>query len=140
MSQNIPNATSTNRMSSGGYAAAMDGKSALWGGIEFGGNAHQTAVDDGGAAFAASTDADTVLFGGDTSNGNGGTLTLSSADAVEGRAIVVNDEGGNAGATGAAITIDTEGSETIDGGTSISIATNNGTARVYSDGSNWFTW
>lgn len=64
------------------------------------------------------------------------TVTLSSADAYEGNEVVVKDAGGNAGTN--AITIDTEGSETIDGGTSTSVGTNYGSARLVSDGSNWF--
>ncbi len=67
------------------------------------------------------------------------TITLSTTDTVVGRTIIVKDESGTAGSSN--ITIDTEGSENIDGSaTGISIVANFGSVRLYSDGSNWFTW
>lgn len=72
----------------------------------------------------------------DTSGG-AVTVTLASAMVAEGAHIVVNDEGGSAGTN--AITIATEGSETIDGATSQSVGSNYGALTLYSDGTNWFT-
>lgn len=72
----------------------------------------------------------------DTSGG-AVTVTLASAMVAEGAHVIVNDEGGAAGTN--AITIDTEGSETIDGATSQSVGSNYGTLTFYSDGANWFT-
>ena len=66
------------------------------------------------------------------------TITLASAAVADGVQVIVNDEQGNAGTN--AITVDTEGGETIDGATSQTIGSNYGELRLYSDGSNWFTW
>jgi hypothetical protein len=65
------------------------------------------------------------------------TVTLASADATDGRVVIVKDESGGAGTNN--ITVATEGSETIDGASSQTISTNYGVLRLYSDGSNWFT-
>lgn len=65
------------------------------------------------------------------------TITLASSVLADGAWLLVNDEGGNAGTN--AITIDTEGTETIDGGASVSISSNYGSLLLYSDGANWFT-
>lgn len=67
------------------------------------------------------------------------TVTLATADAKAGRVVVVKDESGGAGSQNA-ITIDTEGGETIDGAGSTSISTDHGSVRLYSDGTNWFTF
>lgn len=67
------------------------------------------------------------------------TVTLASAAVGEGHWLVVSDESGGAGGVGQAITIDTEGGETIDGAASVTIDENHGAIWVYSDGANWFT-
>lgn len=72
----------------------------------------------------------------DTS-GNAVTVTLASAMAEDGAEVLIKDEGGNAATN--AVTVDTEGSESIDGATSQSIASNYGVLRLYSDGSNWYS-
>lgn len=64
------------------------------------------------------------------------SLTLTSAQCVAGRVIVVKDAGGGAGANN--ITIDTEGAETIDGAATLVISTNYDKVTLYSDGSDWF--
>ena len=64
------------------------------------------------------------------------TITLRSVDCVQGRIIIIKDESDGAG--GYAITVDTQGAETIDGVDSYLIDTNYGYVKVYSDGSNWF--
>lgn len=66
------------------------------------------------------------------------TVTLQSSSVANGKIYIINDEGGNAGANN--ITIATEGSETIDGNATATISSNHGTLRVYSDGTNWFTF
>ena len=68
----------------------------------------------------------------------GGTVTISSSDAAMGRMFIIKDQGGNAGTNN--IVIDTEGVETIDGAASVTITDNYGVVRLYSDGSNLFTW
>lgn len=76
------------------------------------------------------------VVGVDTSGG-AVTVTLDSALLASGRFIDVVDVGGSAGTN--SITVDTEGTETIDGGTSTAIASNYGQLRLFSDGNNWFT-
>ncbi len=71
-----------------------------------------------------------------TSGGN--TVTLGSSQVEDGRIIIVKDESGNAGTDN--ITVATQGSETIDGAATVTINTNYGVVRLYSDGSNWFTF
>jgi len=63
------------------------------------------------------------------------SLTLKTAQAVEGRTIVIKDAGGNAGINN--ITIDTEGAETIDGAATAVINTNYSAINIYCDGTNW---
>lgn len=67
------------------------------------------------------------------------TITLASAMLTEGAWLIINDESGGAGGVGQAITIDTEGSETIDGASSITLNGNFDAVFLYSDGSNWFS-
>ena len=69
------------------------------------------------------------------------TVTLATAlmnDGPDARLVIVKDEGGAAGSN--TLTIATEGSETIDGNSTATITSNYGAVRLYSDGSNWFTW
>jgi len=67
------------------------------------------------------------------------TITLATADVVAGKVIYIKDESGLADAAANKITIDTQGAETIDGVASITIIVAYGAARLYSDGTNWFT-
>lgn len=71
----------------------------------------------------------------DTSGGTV-TLTLASADAVAGQVIMVKDIAGTSATS--AITIDTEGSETIDENASITLDTAFESVILGSDGTNWF--
>jgi hypothetical protein len=67
------------------------------------------------------------------------TVTLSTECAnVEGLPLHIKDAGGNAGTNN--ITIDTEGSETIDGSATVTISSNDDSVSLYSDGSNWFIY
>ena len=84
-----------------------------------------TTVSDAGRIYPVDT------------GGGAVTVTLASAMVAEGVHVTVNDEGGAAGTN--AVTIATEGSETIDGATSQSIGSNYGTLSLYSDGTNWYT-
>jgi len=72
----------------------------------------------------------------DTSGG-GVTVTLASADANNGNFVSIVDVGGAAGTN--AITLNTEGSENIDGGASNTMESDYGALIVSSDGTNWFT-
>lgn len=66
------------------------------------------------------------------------TITLATADTTDGLVIMVKDESGGAATNN--ITVDTQGAETIDGASSIAISANYGVLRMYSDGTNWFTF
>lgn len=72
-----------------------------------------------------------------TDSGNTGTITISSDDIAHERVIIVKDKGGNASTNN--ITVDTEGSENIDGGT-LTINSDYGKRRIYCDGDNAFTF
>ena len=65
-------------------------------------------------------------------------ITLPTAQAVNGRAILVKDSGGNS--SNNSITIGTEGSETIDGEATFIINSDYDVIRIYSDGTNWFLY
>jgi hypothetical protein len=66
------------------------------------------------------------------------SLTLPTAQVKAGRTIVIKDAGGNASVNN--ITIDTEGSETIDGAATYVISSDYDAINLYSDGSNWFIY
>lgn len=67
------------------------------------------------------------------------TVTLSTDDVKVGRILIIKDESGAANGTNK-ITIDTEGAELIDGAASVDITTGYGVIRLYSDGTNWYTF
>ena len=77
-----------------------------------------------------------ILFA-DPSGTGGITITLASADAQPGHGIMVIDTGAAAGAN--PITVNTEGTETIDGGSSKKIDQDSSQILLESDGSNWFS-
>ncbi len=101
-----------------------------------------TVVVGGGVALAHiskdtnyTTTADNCIVSVD-STGGAVTITLGSASVATGKIVVIKDAGGSANSNN--ITIDTEGSETIDGSASTSITSDYGVVRLYSDGTNWF--
>lgn len=65
------------------------------------------------------------------------TVTLRTAQLRAGRTCTLKDESGAAATNN--ITIATEGSETIDGAATDTIAGDYGGVTYYSDGTNWFT-
>lgn len=81
------------------------------------------------------TDGDQIIFV-DTS-GSPVTVTLSTQDREDGFNVIVVDSGGNANTN--TITIDTEGSATINGASSTTIETDYSAKAIASDGANWFT-
>jgi len=70
------------------------------------------------------------------------TVTIATTAINEtGRVFIINDETGVAGDTALNnIVIDTEGSQTIDGTSSVSIVANYGSLRLYTNGTNLFSW
>ena len=93
-------------------------------------------VERTATAVATSSAAETIIGVTDTSAPR--TITLDTDDVIDGRIIIINDESGAAGTNN--ITIATEATETIDGSATQTISTNYGVLRVYSDGTNWFTF
>jgi len=71
-----------------------------------------------------------------TATGAVTSLTLPTAQTLEGRVIIIKDTGGNAGTN--SITIDTEGSEKIDGEDTLVLDNDYDSYTLMSDGSNWF--
>ena len=69
---------------------------------------------------------------------SGGAVTVTLPSSMpEGKVFVIKDKGA---ASSNAITIDTAGSETIDGAASIQIISNHGAANLMYDGSNYLVW
>jgi hypothetical protein len=66
------------------------------------------------------------------------SLTLPTAQTLAGRTIHIKDAGGNAATNN--ITVDTGGSETIDGSATLVLNQDYMSRALYSDGSNWFIY
>lgn len=88
-----------------------------------------------GAATYTVDEYDELLHVTYTSVG-GVVITIPTSLVIDGQMFSVKDAGGNANTY--AITIETEGSETIDGAASDSITTDYGFQTYYCDGTNWF--
>ena len=73
-----------------------------------------------------------------TGSGQAVSVMILTECLKNGRTLIFKDEGGDA--TNNNITITGEGGETFDGAGQIVIAANYGVVRLYSDGSNWFTF
>lgn len=73
--------------------------------------------------------------------GTGAPVTVNlpaAASGNTGKTLIVKDAGGGAGTNN--ITIDANGAETIDGAATLVISSNYGVARLYCNGTAWFTW
>lgn len=79
---------------------------------------------------------DHVLLVTYTTTGAVTSLTLPTAQTLDGRVLVIKDAGGNANTNN--ITIDTEGSQTIDGSATFTLDGDDEYLKLCSDGSNWF--
>ena len=78
-------------------------------------------------------------IGVNTAGGGVTVNVISAAVAGAGYILTVKDEGGVAATGGKNITVDPDGSETVDGSaSSLVINTNYGFIRIISDGTNWF--
>lgn len=71
-----------------------------------------------------------------TATGAVTSLMIPTEQTTEGRVLIVKDAGGSAGTNN--ITIETEGSEKIDGDFTLVINSDHSAINLYSDGSNWF--
>ena len=73
-------------------------------------------------------------------NTTGGAVTvdLPATAPAAGKVWIVKDEGGDAGTNH--VTISAGGTTQIDGGTTATISSNYGVSRIYSNGSQYFTW
>lgn len=87
-------------------------------------------------ATSVNSTGESVIGVTDTSSAR--TITIDTDDEVAGRVLIVKDESG--GAATHNITVDTEGSSTIDGASSKVISTNYGVLRMYFRNGNWFTF
>lgn len=88
------------------------------------------------AASTTHTTPETIV--GITNTAAPRTITIPTAYNVTGKILVFKDESG--GAAGQNITIATQGAANIDGAATATISANYGTIRLYSDGTNWFTF
>lgn len=78
-----------------------------------------------------------ILIFADTTSGPA-TATIQSADIVDDTLFIIKDEFGNASTNN--ITIDTQGSETIDGVSSVDIQVNYGVVRLMARSGNLLSW
>jgi len=69
---------------------------------------------------------------------DGLVITLVLAERFKNKTVIIKDESGLAGSTG--ITMRRSGLAEIDGATNVNISTNFGVLRLYSDGTDWFSW
>ena len=89
-------------------------------------------------ATAVSANAGDDYFVGVTDTSVARTITLTTASVADGRTYIIKDESGAAGTNN--ITIATQAAQTIDGASTVVITVDHGVLRVYSDGTNWFTF
>jgi len=115
----------------GGYAFES---LSIDGGISVGGN-YTGNITTVAAATYDLLSTDYILYVTYTATGAVTSLTLPTAQVVEGRVIIIKDGGGNSGTN--SITIDTEGAETIDGSATAVVATNYNSINLFCDGTNW---
>lgn len=71
-----------------------------------------------------------------TATGAVTSLTLPTAQCLNGRTIIIKDSGGKAGTNN--ITIDTEGAEKIDGQDTLVLVADHEKLTLVSNGTNWF--
>jgi len=91
-------------------------------------------VDVEAVTASVDTSRDSYYFGCDTAGAD--TITIKSLDCVDGRILVIKDEGGNASAQN--IVIATEGAETIDGAASLTLSVDYDAVTLIARNSNWW--
>lgn len=87
---------------------------------------------------AASVSSANEVIIGVTDTSSVRTVTIQTADIRDGKLFIIKDESGLAGTKN--ITVASQGSETFDGAATLTISTNYGVQRLYSDGTNLFSW
>jgi len=97
------------------------------------------AVERLASAGAVSTVDEVIIAVTGAMPAGGVIVTISTADIVLGRIFIIKDESGTATVPNP-ITVQGQGGETIDTQTSVPITANFGSLRLYSDGTNLFTW
>lgn len=121
-------------------ALHVDSGASYLDGDVFTGAAFYKAVTTVNAATYDLLTTDSILHVTYTGTGAVTSLTLPTAQCNgsedDGRIITIKDAGGNA--TTNNITIDTQGSETIDGSATLVISTDYDSADIYCENSNWF--
>jgi hypothetical protein len=100
--------------------------------LDFANTTSQTASGTNGSY---TTSSERYIFVDTATNSTAFTVTLASADAEKGRTIEVKDSGGGAGSNN--ITINTEGTETIDGQSNVTISSNFGAKTLVWNGNGW---
>lgn len=112
-----------------GMILRCEGDAVFSGGMQL----ERTAVSS--STYNISSSADYILGCDPTSN----AITVTLPDVTwAAQVYIVKDETGHAAAHN--ITVATSGGQTIDGASSVTISTNYGVVRVYSNGSNWNQW
>jgi len=99
---------------------------------------NRTATIDGGTCTTGYSTVVSDYFVGVLCANTAATITLPTAQTIEGRVIHIKDEAG--GASGNNITIDPQAADVIDGASTAVITTDYGSVSVYSDGTNWFIY
>lgn len=89
-----------------------------------------------GTSGSYTTNDEEVVLVDTATNAASYTITLASADAAPGNHILVADSGG--AATNYGITVDTEGTETIDGASSHTLDRNYAASLFVSEGTDWY--
>ena len=91
-----------------------------------------------GATGTVAIDGTATIVGCSYTDTGAVTATIATAALAAGKVIIVKDIGGSGDTNN--ITIATEGDETIDGAATKVIDADYGVARLYSDGTNWFSF
>lgn len=137
MAQDLPNASRQETQTSSGYSGAHGGTVAMFGGMAWGGDAIVVPGDGSDHTVVQGE----MIIQADTSSSTA-TITLSDAIAAEeGYVVIVNDSGGNAATNNITITAETDTSHNVDGSNQdLTLATNFGEERIFSDGTDFWTW
>ena len=104
--------------------------------LVYGNSSIQTIIAAGGSTSSTATINNLIYLIDTNTNNTAYTLNLFSAVGNTGAEVIIKDSGGDASSYN--ITIDGNGSETIDGSTTIVINSNYGRLHLVSNGTSWF--